>query len=229
MSREHASPTERFDERLGEESMFRHLRIRRWLCRRSCCRWPPGRRSGRRASSYDRAGPSCPTCSAPGSPPCPANVKYFGYYPTRWRTMARHRTRRRYRAEQARPNHVEVPPADQEAVGKPGGTSGDTGTANPPATGSTTDPNSSNTPQSRTRLPPRRCADAERTAGTQRMPVAKQRARSPNGDAAQRRRSSDTLPASESARSGGQEARNSPARKAPATSRCVRFLASRVN
>lgn len=68
------------------------------------------------------AGPPCRHCNDPGSPPCPANVKYFGYYPTCWRrwpgtepmpAMAPNTT--------PNPNDVEVPPAAQEANSRPGG------------------------------------------------------------------------------------------------------------
>ncbi len=133
--------------------MFRHLRIHRGLCLALMVPLVAGPAFGAEGVVYDLTGPGCPNCRAPGSPPCPANVKYFGYYPTRWRPWPGTEPAPTP-AEQTPPNRVEVPPADQEAVGKPGAATTDTGTATPPATGSPTDPNSSNTPTNPSALPP---------------------------------------------------------------------------
>ena len=165
--------------------MFRHLRIHRGLCLALMVPLVAGPAFGAEGVVYDLTGPGCPNCRSPGSPPCPANVKYFGYYPTRWRPWPGTEPTPTP-AEQPQPNHVEVPSAEQEAVGKPGAATGDTGTATPPATGSPTDPNSSNTPTT----PGRRCARdraaAQWATGPQRSPVAKRHTRA-GGDAPQRR------------------------------------------
>jgi hypothetical protein len=127
--------------------MFRHLRIRRWLSATLLLPLAAGPAFGAEGVIVNMAGPNCPGCNAPGSPPCPANVKYFGYYPTRWRPWPGTGPAPTPVApvELPIPDRVTVPPAGQEATGKPGATTGDTGTGIPPA-GSTTDPNSSTTP-----------------------------------------------------------------------------------
>ena len=131
----------------------------------SCCRWPQGRRSQPDGVIGGMVGPNCPRCNASGSGPCPANVKYFGYYPTRWRHWPGTEPAPTP-AVQAPTIPVEVPPPDQESSGKPGGTTGDMGTANPPA-GATTDSNGPSTPASPNATPSWWRADAQRTPGAQ--------------------------------------------------------------
>lgn len=139
--------------------MVRNLQIRRWLCATLVLPLAIGPAFAAEGVIVGVVGPGCPVCNVPGGPPCPANVKYFGYYPTRWRRWPGTQPTpvEAPPSEQNPPNRVEVPPPEQEGVGKPGGTSGDTGGANP-SSGPTTDPTSPNPSANPNATPPNTAA-----------------------------------------------------------------------
>ena len=128
--------------------MFRYLRIRRWLCLALLLPLTAGLAFGAEGVIGDLVAPNGPPiiasgCNCPSSGPCPANVKYFGFYETRWR---------RWPGTEPAPTpappadhvpHVEVPPPNEEATGKPGSNEPDTTT---PSAAPTKEPNDANPP-----------------------------------------------------------------------------------
>ncbi len=100
--------------------MMRRLSASQWLCAMLLLPLFGGPAFGV-GEIVGTAAPSCPYCGAPGGPSCPANAKYFGYYPTLWRRWPGTEPMPAGEPNRApRPGDVQVPSPEQEAVGPTG-------------------------------------------------------------------------------------------------------------